>query len=64
MYCDCSMQQPRQTALLEIQSKPCNKVTEGVIEICRINGLTVLMGWPYYWGSRIGGVTVLMGWPY
>ena len=44
MHCDCSMQQPRQTALLEIQSKPFNMVTEGVIEGVRVNGVTVLSG--------------------
>ena len=36
MHCDCSMQQPRQTALLEIQSKPFNTVTEGLIESVHI----------------------------
>ena len=44
MHCDCSMQQPRQTALLEIQSKPFNMVTEGVMESVRVNGVTVLSG--------------------
>jgi len=44
MHCDCSVQQPRQTALLEIQSKPFNMVTEGVIESVCINGVTVLNG--------------------
>ena len=44
MHCDCSVQQPRQTALLEMQSKPLNMVTEGVMESVRVNGVTVLSG--------------------
>ena len=44
MHCDCSMQQPRQTALLEIQSKPFSTVTEGVIESVHVNVVTVLSG--------------------
>ena len=44
MHCDCSMQQPRQTALLEIQSKPFNMVTEGVMKSVRVNGVTLLSG--------------------
>ena len=44
MHGDCSVQQPRQTALLEIQSKPFNMVTEGLIESVRINGVSVLSG--------------------
>ena len=42
MHFDCSMQQPRQTAPLEMQSKPLNMVTEGVMESVRVNGVTVL----------------------
>ena len=42
MHCDCSMQQPRQTALLEIQSKLLNTVTERVMESVCINGVSVL----------------------
>ena len=44
MHCDCSVQQPRQTALLEIQSKLFNMVSEGVIESVSVNGVTVLSG--------------------
>ena len=46
MHCDCSMQQPRQTltALLEMQPKPLNMVSEGVMESVRVNGVTVLSG--------------------
>ena len=44
MHCDCSMQQPRQTALLEIQSKPLDMVTEGVMESVCVIGVTVLSG--------------------
>ena len=44
MHCDCNVQQPRQTALLEIQSKPFNTVTEGLIESVHINGVSVLSG--------------------
>ena len=46
MHCDCSMQQPRQTlaALLEMQSKPLNMVTEEVMESVLVNGVTVLSG--------------------
>ena len=51
MHCDCSMQQPRQTALLEIQSKPFNMVTEGVMESVRVNGVTVLSGLNLEWSG-------------
>ena len=44
MHCDCSVQQLRQTGLLEIQSKLFNMVSEGVIESVRVNGVTVLSG--------------------
>ena len=44
MHCDCSVQQPRQTALLEIQSKLFNTITERVIESVCINGVSVLSG--------------------
>ena len=38
--------------------KPVNTVTNGAQTFGRINGVAVLMGWPYKRGGRINGVAV------